>query len=100
MPHNDNLIFDYHEHHDHLVVTHDHDNHPRHHHDRNGSILYNNGIVATNIRSYSFFTDNIVAGILNKLTDDNDVIGCGGNDIDRRTSGANNPAQVAADRGR
>lgn len=41
MPNNDDLVFDYHEHpglND--VCTHDHDDHPRHHHDRNGSVIY------------------------------------------------------------
>lgn len=42
MPDNDHVTFDYHVHagHDNDVCTHSHDDHPRHHHDRNGSIQY------------------------------------------------------------
>ena len=41
MPDNHTALYDYHEHVDHHdATTHSHDDHPRHHHDANGSIHY------------------------------------------------------------
>lgn len=73
----DTPIYDWHHHHGLVGITHDHDNHPRHHHDKHGSVIYLD------------IPDDIIAGL------DDDVghggtdaapIGTGGYDITRRTT--------------
>ena len=74
--------YDHHVHADHqYVCTHDHDQHPRHHHDHNGSVYYYPfpGVVdvhnASDLRAWERDPDH----------DPADLIGAAGYDITLRT---------------
>lgn len=78
---NDHLLFDYHTHHgtEHNI-THSHDDHPRHRHDANGSVIYLADLAVGIGRDLHAAVDN-----LNRRTDGAAPIGTGGYDITHRT---------------